>query len=296
MTDLEQVRRVLRAQEALAPDPDVVLAVATRRIRRRRTTGVAAVTLAVAALGAGAVGVLDRGGPAQPPATLASPSSTPSTSSPPAAGKVPPAAPAVSLEDGSWDLMVWAVQPNFASVQYGQDRRYSFEIEVRDGTAPGSALPAKPTTAGQLTHPGSVAWRDGPDRWFWVRTTKPVTAAEMLVLLGKIHATPPVVASPLKSVQVPEGQKVATFTSEPDTNTLVLCPAEAVDTAPLDTRCFSLFVSLSTILDVTRKASPKDPLPARQYRTLGAYAIEVDSSYAHEAAALALLNSVQLNR
>ncbi|EOD66646.1 hypothetical protein H480_20574, partial [Amycolatopsis vancoresmycina DSM 44592] len=41
MTDLDQLRRVLHAQEALAPDPDVVLAAATRRIRRRRATGVA---------------------------------------------------------------------------------------------------------------------------------------------------------------------------------------------------------------------------------------------------------------
>ena len=61
MTDLDELRRALRAQESLAPDPVDVLAVATRRIRRRRTTSVAAVTLTVAALGAGAVVVLGRG-------------------------------------------------------------------------------------------------------------------------------------------------------------------------------------------------------------------------------------------
>ncbi|MEA5367364.1 hypothetical protein VA596_48090 [Amycolatopsis sp., V23-08] len=293
MTDLDEVRRVLRAQESLAPDPDDVLAVATRRIRRRRTTSVAAVTLAVAALGAGAVGVLDRGTAAQPPAALGS---SPAAPPAPAAGQVPPAAPAVSLEDKSWDLTLWAIQPRFASLHYAQDRRYAFEIDVHDGAAPRSALPAKPSSAGQLTHPQSVMWQDGPDRWFRVTTTKPVTAAEMLALLGKIGTTPPVVASPLKSVQVPGGQKVAAFTSEPEANTLVLCPDLKANMAPLDTRCFSLFVSLTRGGDGTGSASPEDPLPVHQNRTLGAYTIEVDSAHGNEAAALVLLNSVRLNR
>jgi hypothetical protein len=293
MTDLDEVRRALRAQESLAPDPGAVLAVAHRRIRRRRTTSVAAVTLTVAALATGAVVVLDRGDTAVPPATLASPSSAAATGSS-ATGKVPPAAPAMSLDDSSWDLMVWAVQPHFASLHYGQAHRYAFEIEARDGTAPRSALATKPSTAGQIPHPQSVMWQDGPGRWIWVRTTKPVTAAEMLVLLTKIRTTPPVIESPLKSVQIPDGQKVVTFTSEPEANTLVLCPDAETSHAPLDNRCFSLFVSLTGRSGDT--ASADDPLPAHHHRTLGAYTLEIDSSYAHEQAALALLNSVQLNR
>ncbi|HEY3466441.1 MAG TPA: hypothetical protein VGL47_15005 [Amycolatopsis sp.] len=288
MTDLDDLRSALRARESLAPDPDAVLAVATRRIRRRRTTGVAAVALAVAAIGAGGVVLLDRDTATAPPAvTLGSASASPE--------QVPPAAPAVSLEDGSWTLLFWAVQPHFASLHYAQDHRYGFEIEVRDGTAPGSALAAKPTTAGQLADPRSVTWQDGPGRWIRVRTTKPVTAAEMLALLTKIRGTPPVIASPLKSVRVPQGQKVTTFTSEPETNTLVLCPDPEKAGAPLDNRCLALTVSL-TSSNAASPPSPEDPLPAYHQRAIGAYTVEIASSHANEPAALALLDSVQLAR
>ncbi|MEV7094807.1 hypothetical protein AB0M80_18415 [Amycolatopsis sp. NPDC051045] len=296
MTDLEQLRRALRAQESLAPDPGDVLTGATRRIRRRRTAGVAAVTLTVAALGVGAVGVLGRDSALVPPATLGS-SSSAAPDGPSATEKVPPAAPAVSLEDGSWDLLMWAVQPHFAALHYGQGHQYAFEIDVRDGTAPRSALAAKPSNAGQIPDPQSVRWQDGPDRWIWVRTTKPVTAADMVTLLAKIGTKPPVIESPLKSVQLPDGQKVRTFTSEPDTNTLALCPAPVLGKVPLDSGCFSLFVSLTSRAGTASDSpSPQDPLPARQRRTLGAYTLEINSSHANAQAARTLLNSVQLNR
>jgi hypothetical protein len=286
VTDLDQLRRVLRAQESFAPDPDAVLAAATRRIRRRRATGVAAVTLTVVAVGAGAIGLLERGTAAVPPA--ANPNAAPDT------GETLPAAPAISLEDGSWQLLMWAVQPKFATLHYGRDHRYGFEIDVRDGTAPPTALQAKPTSAGQLTNPRSVQWQDGPGRWIWARTTKPVSAADMLGLLGKIGTTPPVVHSPLKSLRIPAGQQVTTFTSEPETNTLVLCPDPETMRAPLDSRCFSMFVSLTE--RAGDSVSPQDPLPVHQHRTLGAYTVEIDSSPANKAAASALLDSVQLNR
>lgn len=288
MIDLDELRHALRAQEALAPDPDRVLAAATRRIRRRRTISVAAVTLTVAALGAGAVGVLNRGPAAVPPATTAVGTEAPAT------GKVPPAAPSISLEDRSWDLMMWAVHPDFAALHYAQDHKYSFEIDVRDGAAPRGALAAKPTDAGQLPQPKSVMWQDGPARWIWVRTTKPVTAADMLALLAKVGTTPPALKSPLKSVQVPAGQQVTTFTSEPETNTLVLCPEGEAAKAPLDTRCFSLTVSLTSRF--ADSPFPQDPLPRHQYRQSGAYTIEVNSSAAHEQAARTLLDSVRLDR
>ncbi|WP_086837915.1 hypothetical protein [Amycolatopsis kentuckyensis] len=294
MTDLDELRRTLRAQESLAPDPDDVLATATRRVRRRRIAGVAAVTLAVAALGVGAVAALGRDTATVPPASRVNAPPASATGAP-AAGQVPPAAPAMSLEDGSWDLMFWAVQPHFASVHYGQAHRYAFEIEVRDGTAPRGALAAKPSDAGQLPHPKAVMWQDGPGRWIRVTTTKPVTSAEMLALLAKLRTTAPVIDSPLKSVQVPAGQQVATFTSEPETNTLVLCPDIEARMAPLDSRCFSLTVSLTSRAGQAGNV-PQEPLPARRFRTLGAYTIEVDSSHAHEQAAAALANSVQLNR
>ncbi|AEK43671.1 hypothetical protein [Amycolatopsis mediterranei] len=35
MADLDELRRTLRAQEALAPDPGAVLAAALRQLRRR---------------------------------------------------------------------------------------------------------------------------------------------------------------------------------------------------------------------------------------------------------------------
>lgn len=127
-----------------------------------------------------------------------------------------------------------------------------------------------------------------------MKTTKPVTAADMLVLLGKIGTKPPVIGSPLKSVQIPDGQKVDSFTSEPETNTLVLCPDPEAGNAPLDSRCFSLTVSLTPNMGVS--AFPQDPLPVHQRRTLGAYTIEIDSSRAQEQAGLQLLNSVQLDR
>ncbi|MGW5718530.1 hypothetical protein ACWEVP_20340 [Amycolatopsis sp. NPDC003865] len=296
MTDLDELRRVLRAQESLAPDPGAVLAGATRRIRRRRATSVAAVTLTVAALGAGAVGLLDRGSPAvTPPATLAGPGSSAPSAAPDAA-KVPPPAPAISLEDKSWNLLFWAVQPHFASLHYGQDHRYGFEIQVRDGRAPAGALPAKPTTAGQLAHPQTVMWQDGPQRWVRVETSKPVQAAEMLGLLAKIGTTPPALASPLKSLQVPDGQKVATFTSEPETNTLVLCPDLEANLAPLPPGCFSLFVFLTGTGESTGAVDPKDPLPAHLSKKLGGYTLEMSSSYPNKAAAQALLDSVRLNR
>ncbi|MFF1614624.1 hypothetical protein ACFVYA_43265 [Amycolatopsis sp. NPDC058278] len=295
MTDLEELRRALRARESLAPDPGDVLTVATRRIRRRRTVSVAAVTLTVAALGAGTFALLDRGTPVEQgsPVTPASSLST-GPAGPPAGAEVPPPAPAVSLQDSSWQLAMWAVQPQFASLHYGQDHKYAFEIEVRESAAPKSALAAKPSAAGQIAQPQSVMWRDGPGRWIWARTTKPVTAAEMLALLGKIGTTPPSIASPLKSVHVPDGLKVVTFTSEPQANTLVLCPDAVAARAPLDSRCFSMFVSPSS--RAADSVSPGDPLPLHQHRTLGAYTIELDSSPAGEQAALELLNSVQLNR
>ncbi|AEK44839.1 hypothetical protein [Amycolatopsis mediterranei] len=295
MTDLDELRRALRAQETLAPDPDEVLAGATRRIRRRRVIGVAAVTFAVVALGAGAVGALERGTAVVPPAAHPSPSSAAATGSPDT-GKVPPAAPAVSLEDSSWQLMFWAIQPHFATVHYGQDHKYAFEIEVRESAPPKSALPAKPTTAGQISQPQTVMWQDGPNRWFRVQTAKPVTAAEMLDLLGKIRATPPVIKSPLKSVQLPAGQKVDTFTSESEANTLVLCPDIEVRKVPLDSRCFSLFVWIPRNNESSDSGTEQDPLPARQFRKIGPYTVEINSSPANRAAALTLLNSVQLDR
>lgn len=291
MTDLDELRRVLRAQEALAPDPDTVLAAATRRIRRRRTAGVAGVALAVAALGTGAVVALNRDTATVPPATLAGRSSA---ASPAAAAKVPPAAPAISLVDRSWQLMVWAVQPHFASLQYAQDHKYGFRIEVRDGAAPRGALAAKPADAARIPHPQAVMWQDGPDRWIRVTTSKPVTSVEMLVLLAKIGATPPVIASPLKSVQVPDGQQVTTFTSEPETNTLVLCPDPEAMRAPLDPRCFSLTVSLTSRFAESTFAG--DPLPVHRHRAVGAYTVEIASSAANEQAARTLLDSVRLNR
>ena len=287
MTDLDELRRALRAQESLAPDPERVLAAATRRIRRRRTTSVVAVTLTVAALGAGAVWVQGRGAAVVQPAASVSASSAPSAT-------VPPNAPAISLEDGSWDLFMWAIQPHFAALHYGQGHQYAFEVEVRDGAAPESALTAKPSAAGQLRNPRSVMWQDGPDRWIWARTTKPVTAAEMLALLGKIGTKPPAIDSPLKSVRVPDGQKVATFTSEPETNTLVLCPDPEARKTPLDSRCFSLTVSLTS--KAASSTFPQDPLPVHQHRELGAYTVEIDSSPANEQAASTVLNSVQLKR
>ncbi|WP_284741461.1 hypothetical protein [Amycolatopsis sp. RTGN1] len=288
MTDLDELRRALRAQESLAPDPEEVLAGATRRIRRRRTTSVAAVTLTVAALAAGAIGVLNRGTEVVPPATSASPASAAPSAS------VLPAAPAISLEDSSWDLMMWSTRPGFAALHYAQGHQYGFEIDVRDGAAPHSALAAKPTAAGQLSNPKSVMWQDGPGRWIWARTAKPVTASEMLALLAKIGTTPPVVASPLKSLQIPGGQEVGAFTSEPETNTLVLCPGAVLGKAPLDSRCFSLTVSLTS--HFADSPFPEDPLPVHQHRRLGAYTIEITSSPANERAALTVLDSVQLNR
>ncbi|WP_410673597.1 hypothetical protein [Amycolatopsis sp. cmx-4-68] len=291
MTDLDELRRALRAQEALAPDPATVLAAATRRIRRRRTTSVAAVTLTVAALGVGAIAVVDRDTAVVPPATLGS--SAVSTA-PTATPKVPPPAPAISLEDRSWSLLMWSVDPHSIALHYGQAHQYAFEIDVRDGTAPHSALPAKPTTAGQLTHPQNVMWQDGPGRWIWARTTKPVTAAEMLALLGKIGATPPVVASPLKSLHLPDGQQLHSFTSEPEANAFVLCPDPETRKVPLDSRCLSVFVSLTS--SAGDSSFPDDPLPVHQHRTLGTYTVEIDSSPANRQAALQLLDSVQLNR
>ncbi|WP_086678478.1 hypothetical protein, partial [Amycolatopsis pretoriensis] len=269
-----------------------------RRIRRRRAAGVAAVTLTVAALGAGAVGLLNRGAPAAtpPPATLATPASSAAASEASDAAKVPPPAPAISLEDKSWDLVFWAVHPGFASLHYQQGQKYGLEIDVQDGTAPGSVLPAKPTSADQLTNPKTVLWQDGPRRWIRVRTAKPVTAAEMVGLLAKIGTTPPVLASPLKSLQVPDGLKVATFTSEPETNTLVLCPDLKADMAPLDPGCFSMFVFLTGTGESAGGVDPKDPLPAHQSRKLGGYTLEMNSSYPNKAAALALLDSVRLTR
>ncbi|MBE8520483.1 hypothetical protein ILP97_23850 [Amycolatopsis sp. H6(2020)] len=296
MTDLGELRRTLRAQESLAPDPDDVLAAATGRIRRRRTASVAAVMFAVAVLGVGAVAVLGRGTATAPPASRVSapPASVTGASG---AEAVLPAAPAVRLEDGSWDLLFWAVQPHFAAVHYGQGPRYAFEIEVRDGTAPHSASAAKPSEAGRSPHPQTVMWQDGPGRWIRVTTTKPVTPAGMLALLAKIRTTPPVIDSPLQSLQIPAGQKVATFTSEPENKTLVLCPDPEAGMAPLDTRCFSLTVSLTSRTGKAEEAAtPQDPLPARRFRTLGADTIEVDSSYAQEQAASALANSVRLDR
>ncbi|WP_410593990.1 hypothetical protein [Amycolatopsis sp. lyj-23] len=290
MTDLDELRRALRAQEVLAPDPEAVLAVATRRIRRRRAAGVAAVVLTVAALGTGAIALVNR---TTPPATLASPASAVDAVAP-AAEKVPPAPPAISLDDGSWTLAMWSIQPHVAALHYGQAQRYAFEIDVRDGAAPHGTLLAKPSAAGQLANPRDVRWQDGPDRWIWVRTTKPVTAADMLALLGKIRTTPPVLASPLKSVSIPDGQKVDTFTSEPETNTLMLCPDPEVAKLPVDSRCLSLTVSLTSRF--AESSVPDDPLPLHRHRTVGAYTVEVDSSHANEQAALKLLDSVRLDR
>ncbi len=294
MTDLDALRRTLRAQESLAPDPDAVLAVATGRLRRRRIAGVAAVTLAVAAVGVGAVVVLGRGTSTPPAASRVNAPPAPTTEAP-AAEPALPTAPALSLEDSSWSLLFWAIQPHFATVQYGTEHRYAFQIEVRDGTAPSSALAAKPAEAAQIRHPQTVMWQDGPGRWIRVTTTKPVTPAEMLALLGKIRATAPVIDSPLKSLQIPAGLKVTTFTSERETNTLVLCPDLDRLPAPLDARCFSLFVSL-TGKTGQGAPDPQDPLPVHQFRTLGAYTIEVDSSPAQKQAAVALANSVLLKR
>ncbi|MCR6487785.1 hypothetical protein M8542_33665 [Amycolatopsis sp. OK19-0408] len=291
MTDLDELRRALRAEEALAPDPESALAAATRRIRRRRATSVAAVTLSVAALGAGAVGLLDRGAAVTPPASPAGSTSAVSTAP---GGKVPPAAPAVSLQDSSWHLLVWSVEPHYVNLHYGQDRKYGLELAVREGTAPATALPAKPTSAAQIPDTRSVMWQDTPDRWFWVRTTKPMKAAELVTLLAKIGTTPPVVDAPLKSVRVPDGQQLVAFTSEPEANTFILCPDLDADRAPLDSRCLSVFVSLSSTAGSS--SFPNDPLPVHQHREIGRYTVEIDSSSANEQAARQLMNSVTLTR
>ena len=87
---------------------------------------------------------------------------------------------------------------------------------------------------------------------------------------------------------------VVTFTSEPVANTLVLCPDADAVKAPLDSRCFSLFITTTDRASDT--VSPEDPLPVHQHRAIGTYTVEIDSSAAGKQAALEVLNSVQLSR
>lgn len=125
-----------------------------------------------------------------------------------------------------------------------------------------------------------------------------MTRDQLLGLVNGVRDTPPALQSPLKSARIPAGVSVATYTSEPETTTALLCPDPAK--AAHDPRCLSLTIWKTGTMsphptgpDV--QDSPGGPVLRYRNRTTPAYTIEVGSSAENQQAAQALLDSVELN-
>lgn len=198
MPDLEELRRVLHARAALAPEPDgIATAARARGVRIRRTrvagavTGSAAAVVAVVALGAAVVGgpgAADRppGGGTEVTATPTGPVRggwpvEPSHSGPavPGAAGVPgptqgPTAPVsgrsidpvvpyrVTLPDGWRESEWWYEEGSFRGTWAGPDSTVQFAvIDVLDpATQPASLLqPSGDPATGSPGPDGTLAWR-----------------------------------------------------------------------------------------------------------------------------------------
>ncbi|GAB3570198.1 hypothetical protein GCM10027445_23300 [Amycolatopsis endophytica] len=274
MSEIPELRKALRTRESLAPDPEVVLAGAHGRIRRRRTKrrvvgAAAAVAVTIAGVGAGM--------------SLLRPSEdAPRIDA--AAGDAPVAAPALPFTvDGlpeGYELTGWTVSDTNASGLYDSPRGDHVEIILSEGTLPEAPakVPNGRDVGGYVSSPaggGAQAQKQiAPGRIVTVLAKlNQLASSKLLDIAGTVRLVPTPVPSTLRALRAPEGLTVRQWTGSDGFDYLVLCPDEVPAAAPTggDGRCYSVTVEgrpPSAYTTATSKAPPPVTMPVKSVRRL----------------------------
>ncbi|NIH84645.1 hypothetical protein [Amycolatopsis granulosa] len=229
MSDLRGLREALRTREALAPDPDAMLAGAHGRIRRRRTRrrvagAVAAVAVVIAGVGAG-MSLLRPG--AEPESIEA------------AAGTadVPLPAPVlpftVDVPPG-FTLTNWSTFGAWATAYYEwRGGRELEQVEVR-------VVAAGPDAQLEGNSRGKVERRLESGQVVSVWSTSGLPPEQRQAIADSVRWVPSILPTPLRALRVPAGFTVRERLGSSHRESLTLCPAEvpAPSSGHGDGRCY----------------------------------------------------------
>ncbi|OXM62246.1 hypothetical protein CF166_32885 [Amycolatopsis sp. KNN50.9b] len=256
MSDMRKLREALKTREALAPDPDAVLAGAHGRIRRRRTQrrvagAAAAVAVVIAGAGAGM--------------SLLRPSGEPeSIEAAAGAADLPVPAPALPFTvdnlPPSLELSSWTVAGGSASGRYEGYYGTTMEISVSEAgpdvadTGTVTYLSGGAARAQLRIEPGKVVTVVTGSRQF--------PEAGLLEIVKSVRLVPTPVHSMLRTLRAPAGLTVRQWSGGAEAEYLTLCPAEVPLKTPArtDGRCYEITVtSAGAPVPITTKALT--PLP-----------------------------------
>ncbi|NIH81612.1 hypothetical protein [Amycolatopsis viridis] len=240
MSEPQRLREALRTREALAPDPDAMLAGARGRIRRRRARRrvagvVAAVAVVIAGVGTGMT-VLRPGG--QPESIEAAAG----------AADVPIPAPALPFTVGDvppgFTLANWSVFGTWATAYYewrAGPRLEQLSVTVMT-TEPGTQeAPPLPPSRLPVGDDGSGEVLRAPEsgRVIRVSSTRAVLPEERQAIADSVRLVPSPVPSPLRALRAPAGLTVRNRSGSIRMDSLTLCPAEVPDqSSTRDGRCY----------------------------------------------------------
>jgi hypothetical protein len=243
VVEVDDLRKILRAREPLAPEPEVVFAAADRRFRRvrarRRVAGAAAAVVVITAGLSVGLGLARQQGPAAPaPAPL-----VPAAAAPPDTLLVPASLPfSIDSEHVNAQLVTWQIDGHNASARYHWGGR-TITVEVSD-TDPVGAYDAPVLTTYQIDGAKAVlqrsasaatqqlSWTPTPGKWVAI-TTDPKTSglAETVFLAEYVRLTPQPIPTLIRSLRVPPGLTVTSRGGAGSGETLILCPIGDAATA-----------------------------------------------------------------
>ncbi|WP_236793590.1 hypothetical protein [Amycolatopsis sp. GM8] len=301
MTELEDLRDALRARESMAPELDVVLAGAGRRIRRRRVAGVSVVVAAmIVGVTAGVVALRQAGGD---PDRL--PVAAPVTAT--------LSAPVVPFTPAGYRLLSWTSDTHQITAQYADNAGRLLDITAQDSEP--APDPAQRTTAldGRVVTVSahSVSWLDVPGRWITVRS-RSVSAEQLQAVAGGLATIPAPPTSPLRSLRVPPGFGLVSWQGDASNDVVELCPGGQAG----DDRCVTVQVTrtLGTPLPpapatatpqttmtkappeaVTRRPFPVDPRESMARQLDATHTLTVRTAAGDQALAVSIADSVAVD-
>lgn len=258
MSEMRNLREALKTREALAPDPDAVLAGAHGRIRRRRAQrriagAAAAVAVVIAGAGAGM--------------TVLRPSNEPeSIEAAAGATDLPVPAPALPFTVGElpsgFELSSWTVSGSAASGRY--NGYYGNYLEISVGDFPDADV-GESGIVTDLAGGGTQAKvRIAPDRVVSVLTkTWQIPDINMLQIARSVRLVPTPVHSMLRSLRAPAGLTVRQWSGDARYEYLTLCPHEVPAQSPArsDGRCYNVSVN-GPVPPTTTRATTTTDVPA----------------------------------
>ncbi len=258
MSEMRNLREALKTREALAPDPDAVLAGAHGRIRRRRAQrriagAAAAVAVVIAGVAAGM--------------TVLRPSDEPeSIEAAAGAADLPLPAPALPFTVGDlpsgFELSTWTVSGSFASGRYNGSSGNYLEISVSD--YPDRQV-GESGMVTDLAGGGTQAKvRIAPDRVVSVLTKAwQIPDISVLRIARSVRLVPTPVHSMLRSLRAPADLTVRQWSGGTEYEYLTLCPPEVQTQSPArpDGRCYSVSVA-GPVPATTTRATTSTSAPA----------------------------------